>query len=110
MIKEAALITLSCTLFVSMGLADAIQETLRIRFRLLSCPKCITFWCSLLWFVLHGLRPLECVAVSFISAYAALWLSLIYDAVAVAYNYLYAKVSETDAAEDTETPGADAVS
>ena len=45
--------------------------------------------------LLHGNKVLESVAASFVSAYAALWLSLLYDAVALVYNRLYDKITET---------------
>lgn len=79
MIREAALITLICVLFVQMGLSDAIQETLHVRLRIASCPKCLTMWVTLACLLLHGNRILESVAASFISAYAALWLAMAYD-------------------------------
>ena len=36
------------------------------------------------------------VAASFISAYVALWLALLYDALAVLYNYAYESITKTD--------------
>ena len=104
MIEEAALITISCVLFIKMGLADAVQEILHIGFRIVSCPKCLGFWVCLMWNALHDYDILESVAVSFICSYSALWLSLIYDVMATLYNYIYEQITETtDASEESET-------
>ena len=117
MIQEAALLTVSCVLFVQMGLSRAIQERMGFRSEILSCPKCASFWSVLAYMIItrHGI--LASVAASFLSSYSALWLSLIYDALAKLYNTCYDAISETDdAAKDAEAEadgseaGPDAVS
>ena len=117
MIQEAALITVSCVLFVQMGLSDAVQETLRFRIKIASCPKCLAFWTNLAVWLARGNGFVESVAVSFICSYAALWLALLYDAFALLYNWIYESITEkTDTAEDapedesSEAGGPDAVS
>ena len=79
MIREAALTTLICVLFVQMGLSDAVQQVLHVRSRIASCPKCLTMWVTLACLLLHGYGILESAAASFICAYTALWLAMIYD-------------------------------
>ena len=119
MIAEAVLITLSCTLFVQMGLSEAFQTLLHIKFKIASCPKCLTFWTCLLWLIVDGTGLLLSVATAFVASYCALWLSLIYDALALLYNHLYEQITQTtDTSESAETtaeydkanPGADEVS
>lgn len=103
MIREAALVTISCVLFVQMGLSAAIQNVLGVKLQIASCPKCLTMWSSLACFVLHHHGLLESVAASLISAYAAIWLALIYDALATLYNHLYESITqEPDTEEDTD--------
>ena len=98
MILEAALITVSCVLFVQMGLADAIQDTLQCHLRIASCPKCLTMWTNLAYFLFTGHGFLLSVATSFIASYTALWLALVCDALSLLYNYLYDTITtETDA-------------
>ena len=105
MITEAALITISCVLFIQMGLADAIQEVLHIKLRIVSCQKCCTFWVCLLWTVWHGYGLIESVAASFIASYCALWLTLFYDSLALLYNYFYEQITQNpDTSEDAERP------
>ena len=104
---EAALIMVSCVLFVQMGLSEAIQETLHIRLPFLSCPKCLTWWICCAYLVLHDYGIIVSVAVSFILSYCALWLALAYDALATLYNHAYKRITE-GAAEDTQAPADEA--
>lgn len=94
--REAALVATSCVLFVQMGLSGAIQDAIRIRSRLLSCPKCLTFWAVLAWELAHHAGLVSAVAVSFVLSYAALWAALILDGLAVLYNTLYETITETN--------------
>jgi len=100
MIQETALILISCVLFIQMGLSQAIQDFLKVRLRFLSCPKCLTFWVTLITLLTYGNTVIESVAVSFIAAYLALWLSLLYDCMATIYNKCYDHLSKT---QDTES-------
>ena len=102
--REAALLAMSCVLFVQMGLSEAVQKTLRFKSRIFSCPKCLTFWSVLLWNLAHGTPVIASVASSFLLSYAALWAALILDGLSVLYNSLYDAITETtqDTTEDTE--------
>ena len=105
MITEVALITLSCVLFIQMGLADAICNLFRVSLRIVTCPKCLTFWSSLAWTLLSEYDPLVCVAASFIASYAATWLALLYDSLALIYNHLYEQITKPqDTSTDAERP------
>lgn len=99
--KEAAEIMASCVLFIGMGLEAEIERILSCRFKVLSCPKCLTFWSVLIFGVFTGHGMVETVAVSFLFAYAALWLSLLCDELTLLYNKIYeniAKQTEGDTA------------
>lgn len=93
MIVEVALITISCVLFVQMGLCGAIEELLHIRLPIVSCPKCCTFWMCIIHGVAHEQGMIVVIATSFIASYAALWLVLVYDSLARLYNYLYETIT-----------------
>jgi hypothetical protein len=108
MLKEAALVTVSCVLFVQMGLSHAIQERMGFRSEILSCPRCCTFWSVLAYLILSGRGVLAAVAASFLSSYSAMWLSLLYDALARLYNACYDAISEPDSASDAEAPAHEA--
>ena len=105
----AALIMVSCVLFVQMGLSGAIQEALHISLPIASCPKCLTWWICLAYLLSHDYGIILSVAAAFILAYCALWLALLYDTLAVFYNRAYDKLSETDdTSEDAEAGDAGA--
>ena len=106
--KEAAEITASCVLFIGMGLEAAIERILSCRFRVLSCPKCLTFWSVLLFGGITGHGFVGTLAVSFLSAYAALWLSLLCDKLTILYNRLYDTITTTEgSAADSEATDAE---
>ena len=105
MIYEAALITLSCVLFVQMGLADAVRNTLKIQSRIISCPKCLTFWSCIVYFIVRGNPIVTSVAASFISAFVSLWLSLAFDVIAAIYNSIYEQNNATPASAKSANPG-----
>ena len=108
MVTEAALIMICCVLFVQMGLSEAVQRLLHFRFGPLSCPKCLTFWTILAWLAVHGNGALISVAASFIASYCALWAALLYDSLAIAYNYLYEQITQKpDASEAAQDPCAE---
>ena len=95
--------TVSCVLFIQMGLSGAIQERLKLRSEIMSCPKCASFWSVLAYLLVTGNRILPSVATSFVSSYCALWLSLLYDALAKLYNACYDAISETtDTSKDAK--------
>ena len=79
-----------------MGLVDAIGKLIHYKFRVLSCPKCSVLWCSLGWHLVNSTPLIDAVFVSFLSSYAALWLAMLYDALAIMYNKLYDTLKTTD--------------
>ena len=106
LIREAGLITLCCVLFINMGLSGAIQKVLHVKVAPLSCPKCLTFWFCLAYFLINTKEILFSVTASFIASYLALWLTLVYDLLALLYNKLYGTITK-----NSETPtDSDAVS
>lgn len=104
MITEVALITISSVLFIQMGLCGAIETLLHIKMPIVSCPKCLTMWVCLIYLIAaHDYGILVSIVASFIASYCATWLALLYDAIAVLYNYLYEQISqEPDTSEASE--------
>ena len=106
MIEEVAPILISCVLFVQMGLSDAVQEKLHLKVKFASCPKCLTFWSSLAWLLLHGRGPVHSIAASLVASYCALWLVMLYDALALLYNYIYEQITKNnDTSQDSKATG-----
>lgn len=91
--KEVILLAASCVLFVNMGLSEAIQETIGIRLRIASCPKCLVFWLTVTYLVFSGCRILTAVGASFLFSYAALWADLGLSMLNRKYNELCKQLS-----------------
>lgn len=88
--QGVGLIFVSCCLFIHLGLGKAICKTLKIRFVLFTCVKCLTFWSILIYTLLFtALRWEACIAISFISAYLALWVELALNKLADVYEEYY---------------------
>ena len=76
---------------------------LKVSLRILSCPKCLSFWTALVWMLWDNAGLVRSVAVSFFCAYAATWAALMLDGLSVLYNWIYEQITETtDASEDAE--------
>ena len=104
------MIALSCVLFVTMGLAEAIQGYVPFKLRIMTCPKCLTFWSVLVYSLISGQGLVQSIASSFIIAYIALWSALVLDALTLFYNYLYEKITRNEGSaeqEDHQNAGAD---
>lgn len=104
MISEAALLAVSCVLFVNMGLSDALQEELGIKSRILSCPKCLTFWSTLAYLAFSKCRIFTAVGASFLFSYAALWLDLGLSALNRIYNEKYEQILSAAAGRGNPSP------
>ena len=96
------MITVACVLYINMGLRDAIVERIGFSLPITGCQKCLTFWIVLVSNLIHRSPITECLAVSFLCSYAALWLSLAYDALATIYNRLYERITNHAYAKSTD--------
>jgi hypothetical protein len=80
---------ISSVLFIHLGMGEAIEKVLRIRFILLRCAKCLTFWTtagySLIIFS-HSVEVSLCIG--FACAYAALRADLLLGTLAIKYEKL----------------------
>lgn len=99
-----ALVWFSAVMFIHMGLGEAVERTLRIRFVLLHCMKCFTFWTTLGYSLLITELPCEAaIALSFTLSYAALWADLALAKLSIIYEDLYkgmATETQADRKED----------
>ena len=107
--KDAVMLTVACVLYINMGLHAAIVERTGIDLRITGCPKCASFWVTLASNIIHRCPFVECLAVSFLCSYSALWLTLGYEAMTKLYNNIYDKISNPGNAEaaSDEDPEAD---
>lgn len=99
-----ALVWFSAVMFIHMGLGEAVERTLHIRFVLLHCMKCCTFWTTLGYSLLVTQLPCEvAIALSFALSYAALWADLALAKLSTVYEDLYKSVAaetQADSADD----------
>lgn len=95
--KELAAILFAATAVNHLGLVSAVEKTLDMRLPLFNCPKCLTFWLSLIWLATHGAGVTSVVAISLALAYASLWLELAMGIIDHFYYKIYDKIISTDA-------------
>lgn len=65
--------TLIAVIAHHLGLSEAIGEVVA---RILSCPKCLTFWFTLLVLLYYGCEPFIAIGLSLVSSYLSLWIGL----------------------------------
>ncbi|MCR5588014.1 MAG: hypothetical protein K6F72_00175 [Bacteroidales bacterium] len=96
--SDILLLMLSATLANHLGLVEAVEGVLRHKIPVLNCSKCASFWVVLLCSLLSGQGPIVSVAVSFLCAWAAVWLELLCGYIDTLYNKLYESIypKETD--------------
>lgn len=96
MILLACIVTVSAVLFIHLGLSETIQRIIHLKVQPLNCSKCLSFWSVLLVLLYHRYNLLYSVGVSFISAYAALWMELSLGLLSNLYDKLYGKIYTTE--------------
>ena len=96
---------ISCVLFIHLGLGEAIERTLRVRFVLLRCVKCLTFWSTLAYSLIHSLPLESALCLSFVSAYASLWADIPLAKLANLYEKLNKDMDAEESAYPSATPG-----
>ena len=106
------LIDIACILFACvaanhLGLVSAIESVTDTKLSVVSCPKCLSFWATMLYGLTHiaTTGPIACIAISFLNAWLAVWLELGMAYIDTIYLKLYEKVITTG---NDDTPAADA--
>lgn len=87
--SEVVMITFSCVAANHLGLVSAIEQTLHCRLHIVNCPKCFTFWSLVIYGIATREPPITIVAASFLFAYLATWLNLIFAVIDYLYNHIY---------------------
>lgn len=82
-------IFICCCLFIHLGLGEAINKTMRLRFVLFRCVKCLTFWVVTGYSLFVTSLPIEMsLCIGFICAYMALWSDILLGYLANIYEKL----------------------
>ena len=90
---------IACIVFVAttinhLGLISAIEGVLNRRLVVINCPKCLSFWSTLLYLI-GACSPIMVLAISLLASYTALWLELAEAYIDTLYLKLYEKINTT---------------
>lgn len=87
MLISIGYILVVCVLYIHLGMGDTLGRIFHSEAYVFKCVKCIT-WQSVLAYTicLSDLNVLACLAVSFVSAYVAIWLELVLSKLASFYE------------------------
>jgi hypothetical protein len=106
---DTAAIVFACTTANHLGLTAAAERVIGRPLPVANCPKCLTFWCTLAYglsgdgFAANPSAVVRLLAVSFLCAYAAVWLELLEGYTDTLYDRIYEQIYPT-----ADTPDADA--
>lgn len=95
---DIAMLVLSATLANHLGLVEAVEDVIGHKIPIMNCSKCASFWVVLTCSLFSGEGVIASVAVSFVCAYAAVWLELLCGFIDTLYNKFYEGIytEETD--------------
>lgn len=85
------LTVVNATIAVHLGLSVAIGKVL---VKILSCPKCMTFWASLGLLILFGCNIFIAVILSLLGAYVSSWFALLLIKLNQKYNKLWQRLND----------------
>lgn len=90
---DIASIIFVCVTANHLGLISAIEGVTKTKLPIISCPKCLTFWCVLAYCLVccHCVAT-TALAISFLSSYLAIWLELIEGTIDFLYKKIYEKI------------------
>lgn len=109
-VLDVAAVTIAAVLANHMGLIEAMEKVVRHKLPILNCSRCLTFWSVMAvliaseWTAAIRHMPII-VATSFLAAYAAMWLELLFGIIDKQYERIYEK---TYPEADKEEAGAGA--
>ena len=107
---DIACIVFACVTANHLGLISAIERVVRRKLWIVDCPKCLTCWSVMAYglsgdgFSAHPSYLTQLLAISFLSAYVAIWLELFEGFIDKLYDYVYNKIYPTadTAADDAQ--------
>ena len=96
MLADVAMLMFACVSANHLGLVGAVEDVLGVKLPIINCPKCSTFWTTLLYMVFSTHDVILSVATSFLVSYLALWLELGMGMTDILYNRLYDTIYTTE--------------
>ena len=93
---DIAAIVFICVTANHLGLVKAIEETMHRELKIVDCPRCLTWWSSLVYSLITSCEPIPSLAISFFASYCAIWFELFEGYIDTLYNKLYDKIYPTE--------------
>ena len=79
-----------------LGLIKAIEGIAKMEIPIVNCPKCLTWWITLVYTIICSREVFTSLAISFLCSYLAIWLELLEGFVDTLYNKLYDTIYPTE--------------
>lgn len=102
MLVDIACLVFACTAANHLGLIGKIEELWR-PLPIVSCAKCLSFWSVLSYLLLTGANVITSLAISFLSAWSAVWLDLLMGFIDKLYLIIYDSIYTTANSADADT-------
>ena len=104
---DIAGIVFTCTAANHLGLIRAVQMVTKCnRLPIVSCVKCFSFWTVLIYCLVGGLSVITSLAISFLSAWSAIWLDLFMGIIDRLYIKVYDTIYPATGTADADATGA----
>lgn len=106
--NDIACIVFVCVTANHLGLIEAFEGVVKHRLPIVNCPKCCTFWSTLLYGLVCCRTTTtfpQTLAISFLASYTALWIELFEAFIDILYMQLYEKVTSTNHDNTTAANG-----
>lgn len=100
---DIAGIVFACTAANHMGLITAVSSVIHRQLPFISCVKCFSFWAVLIYCLLGGSSVIDSLAISFLSAWSAVWLDLLMGIIDKLYIKVYDSIYPTADTADADT-------
>ena len=100
---DIAGIVFACTAANHLGLIAAVSSVLHRQLPFISCVKCFSFWAVLAYCLLGGCSVITSLAISFLSAWSAVWLDLLMGIIDKLYIKVYESIYPTADTADADT-------
>ena len=104
MLMDIAGVVFACTAANHLGLIQAIQTAARCnQLPIVSCVKCFSFWAVLCYCLASDVGVITSLAISFLSAWSAIWFDLFMGFIDKLYLKAYEQIYPTADSTDADT-------
>ena len=97
--KDVAMLVFTAVMINHLGLIEAVEKIINHEIPIVNCCKCLSFWSVLAYMLLTGHGFITCIATSFLCAWAATWIELLFGII----DYYYCKIYENFYTKTTDT-------